>query len=87
MKIETKNTCGPYSSSSKTTYSWKALTMEGIVLLLFNVKTELPWWSGVKNPPCNVGNKAEADDFLELFCFLCDPVDAGSFDLWFLCLF
>ena len=56
MKIETKNSCGPYSSSSKTTYSWKALTMEGIVLLLFNVKTELPRWSGVKNPPCNVGD-------------------------------
>ena len=35
-----------------------------------------------------VVNKAEVDVFLELSCFLDDPLDVGSFfNLWFLCLF
>ena len=30
-------------------------------------------------------NKAEVDVFLELSCFLYDPMGVGKFDLWFLC--
>ena len=34
-----------------------------------------------------VVNEAEVDIFLEFACFFNDPMDAGKFDLWFLCFF
>ena len=35
----------------------------------------------------DIVDRAEADIFLELSCFLYDPMGVGKFDFWFLCLF